>query len=267
MKKTLILIVFITAVFFYSGAFAQSAKIIDLGGQVSVKESASGQWGKAKANMLLNSDAEVQTGKDAYCTLVFDEEQRNIVTIKQDSHIKIESIKPGSIFLPEGRVFSLIKNLSKSEKFQVRTPTAIAGARGTGWVTGFNGSDTSAGCFDDVIFVQGLDAQGNTTEERDLSSGSGMDIGPGGRLGQTHGLEERDFTEWNDFSGYTGDITGQGGRGTTGGGEGTVSGGLSSEDLRQEQREDTREDSGESRRQEKDSGSSGNDAGQITSVD
>ena len=226
-------------------AFAQVAKIVDVGGKVTVKTDASADWKKAKVNMVLNKDAELETKENSYCTLAFDEEQKNIVTLKQNSRIRIDSIKPGAVFLPQGRVFSLIKNLPKNATFEVRTPTAVAGARGTGWVTQTEGDHVSEKCFDDVIYVQGLDPQGNITGETDLPQGSGMDI-QGGQLGSRHTLGDDDYKEWNDFTGYVDDLQG-------GGDEGSGDDGF--DDDRDDQREDARGEDAQERRQDQWSGS------------
>ncbi|MEK7849389.1 MAG: hypothetical protein AAB213_01000, partial [Candidatus Omnitrophota bacterium] len=124
----------------------------------------------------------------------------------------LENIKPGNIFLPEGRVFSLIKNLSKAEKFQIRTPTAIAGARGTSWATGFHGGQANVACFSDTAFVDGLDASGQVTGERDLPSGFSVDVGEGGVFGDISPLSDADNRQGSEFVQYSQGLgAGQGG--------------------------------------------------------
>jgi hypothetical protein len=241
-------IVFLAVSFFPLCVFAQSAKIVDISGKVMVRTSGSSTWGKAEINMLLDKNAELETKGDSYCTLAFDEEQRNIVTLKQNSRIRIDSVRPGDIFMPEGRVFSYVKNLAKDEKFQVRTPTAIAGARGTGWATGYDGIKAQAQCFDETVYVQGLDSQGRVTEETDLSSGNGVDTDPLGGLGEPYRLNDDSRAEWNDFKGYCGDLSGQDGRGdSAGAGESGEDTGAALSDARDEQRDDARENTAEER--------------------
>jgi hypothetical protein len=244
MKIKCALMVLAVFLFVPGSVFAQAAKIVDVGGKVTVKMDASSDWKKARVNMVLDKDAEIETKENSFCTLAFDEEQKNIVTLKQNSRIRIDSIKPGAVFLPQGRVFSLIKNLPKNEKFEVRTPTAVAGARGTGWVTQTDGDHVSEKCFDDVIYVQGLDPQGNITGETDLPQGSGMDV-QGGQLGSRYALGDDDYKEWNDFTGYLDDLQG-------GSGEGSGDDGFN--EARNDQREDARGEDAQERRQDEGSG-------------
>jgi hypothetical protein len=219
--------------------FAQDiAKIIDLQGRVFVKKKPDAPWQKAKINQLLEKESELKTEKKSLCTLAFDEELKNILTIKENSHIKIENIKPGNIFLPEGRVFVLIQSLAKAEKFQIRTPTAIAGSRGTGWRTDYHHGNTSNACFQDQIYLQGLDEEGNVTDEEDLFSGWGRNVGEGGVFDDPFQLGGTDYDEWNDFMGYIDELTGEG--------EDTDY----LEELRQDQEEDYGNMGGESRRRD-----------------
>ena len=90
MRKTLLFIVLLLAVLFPTIIFAQTAKVVDLKGQVLVKTRASSDWAKAKINMVLSREAELETKKGSRCTLAFDEEMKNIITLNENSHIKIE---------------------------------------------------------------------------------------------------------------------------------------------------------------------------------
>ncbi len=219
-------------------AWAESAKIIDLEGQVFLKNTPKSQWAAARLNDEVNGASEIKTQKGAYCTISFDAARKNLVTIKENSSIRVDSIKPGRIFLPKGRVLSLIRQASRNQVFEVRTPTAVAGARGTGWLTDSDGTQTQAQCFENMIFVQGLDEDGNVTDETDLEEGMGLNVSRGGGLGQSRPLDESDFNEWNDFSGYAQDVS-SGGSGQ-GGDNNPINtpGGL--QDLRDDQRNDLR---------------------------
>ena len=246
MKKTLVFIIAVSFLLVLPVAlFAQAAKIIDRRGQVMVKKEAGLEWEKAKLNMLLNDGAEIETKARSECILAFDEEPKNIISIKENSKIKIESVKPGNIFLPQGRVFTLIENLGKQEKFQVRTPTAIAGARGTGWATGFNKSNnkTNVECFENTIFVEGLDEAGNSTGEKDVDNGSGIDVGPGGEFGQMRQLGGRDFDTWDNFTDAVDYVIEKGGDESNDEGLGVDEFGL-----HDEQRQDYRDSRDENRR-------------------
>lgn len=202
MKRILMSLMFFYIFLLASCSFAETARIIDVKDRVMVKKTPAADWRKAKVKMDLAKDAELKTGKHSQCTLAFDEDLKNIVTVKENSHIKIENVIPGDISLSEGRVFSLIESIPRREKFQIRTPVAIAGARGTGWITSFGSSQAALSCFKDKIFIQGLDNAGNVTKESDLSSGWGVDVGAGGIFGDRHRLSGEDYRQWDEFTSH-----------------------------------------------------------------
>jgi hypothetical protein len=262
MRRTIVLF-FLFSLFVLSSALAQVAEIIDIKGNVRIREPGKIFWRKAKIHMLLKRDTKLETGARSECTLTFDEDLMNIVTIKANSLITIEEVKPGRIFLPQGRVFSLIDQLSSVEEFQIRTPTAIAGARGTGWSTDSSDRGTDVKCYEDRTFVQGLDDKGNVTGEKDLDSGFGLDVGPGGDIGNPFDLGPDDFDEWRDFKDNAEDKRG-GSQGRDNGpqGEGgfdNLGGGSSLNELREERRDDIKEDLYEDFRREWDNSRSGQD--------
>ena len=198
MKKCLLVLFFLQLLIMPS-LYAQLAKIIDASGNVQVKTEASSSWQKAKPNTYLKEDSEVKTGSASECTIAFDEELENMLTIKENSYIKIEDLRPGKIYMPKGRVFSLIDNLAKIEKFEIRTPTAIAGVRGTGDSVETGPGGTTVKCFSGKVSVQGLDKNGNLTDLLDLLAGVGIDVSPDGELGDFFELTDIDYNEWNAF--------------------------------------------------------------------
>jgi len=248
MKKIILALIFVSLLMFPVFVFAQSAKIVDIKGDVLVKKGPAVGWEKAKMSMLLNRDAEVKTKENSQCTLAFDDELNRIMTVKENSSIKIASLNPDNIYLPQGRVFSLIKDLKKGEKFQVRTPTAVAGARATGWGTGFNDGNSSVSCFEDTVYVEGLDANGNVTGELDIDSGFGIDVGLDGNLGSVHELSDDARGEWGDFTNDVGAIIENSGDNQGSASDTGERGAL--QDLKNEGRETVREEVAQERREE-----------------
>lgn len=229
MKRKLLCLAILQMFFLPALVFAQAARVIDAQGKVLTRKDA-GDWRPAKINMLLDKESELKTEAKSKCALAFDKDSRNILTIDENSQIKLEEIKPGDIFLRGGRVFALIENLEKAEEFKVRTPTAIAGARGTGWTTQYLNDASSALCFLDTVYIQGLDNAGSVTAEEDLSGGWGINISAGGSFGELFPLTDADYLEWNNFMDYVHGLRGED--------AGEVDDTGSLDDIRQEQRED-----------------------------
>jgi hypothetical protein len=174
-------------------AFSQIAKIVDIEGEVSTRKDENVSWQKAKPGMYLADEAEIKTGLDSECTITFDEELDNMMTIKGDSHIKMEDVKGGKVYLPQGRVFSIIDDLAKLQDFQVRTPTAIAGVKGTGEEIGV-GECTTVKCFRGSAFAQTTDA----SQRKDIGSGFGIIVCLRA-IGDIFDLDRSDWVDWEDF--------------------------------------------------------------------
>jgi len=179
--------------------FSQIAKIIDMGGSVSIKQTKSSNWQPAKIDMYLDKDAELKTAKGAFCTLSFDERLENILTIQENSHIRIESLSPGEIFLPKGRVFSLIEDLARLQQFSVRTPVAVAGVRGTGDSVEHGKLGTVIKCFEGEIQTLRLNTSGKIIAQEILSEGRGVDVDRRGAVRKMFELSDFERHEWNRF--------------------------------------------------------------------
>lgn len=200
-RISLFFIAFFVGLAISTSAFAQIAKIINVEGSVKVKKDAESSWQKAKPDTYLDDEAQIKTGSNSQCTLSFDEDLTNILTIKDNSHIRMEDVKKGKVFLPKGRVFSLIEDISKLEDFQIRTPTAVAGVKGTGESVQVTKFGTSVMCFEGEAYVAGIDKDGNIGPIRDILAGFGVDVTRDGIIVDIFKLVDRDWKDWEDFRG------------------------------------------------------------------
>jgi hypothetical protein len=258
MKKVLFVTVMALLSFiFVIGASAEDITIIGIKGKVLVRHRAIAPWKRAKLGQVLYKDCELKTKRASECTLSFGEGQRKTMNIKQNSHIKIADVLGQTIELSKGRVFSLIEKLDKAETFRVKTPTAIAGARGTGLGVVFDGAMTSAFCFEGTIFVEGFDPQGNSTGEKDVGEGFKVDVFEDGEISDLLPLSDEDSRDWDEFREGLKDLSGgdsgddSGSQAGTQGSAADTEGGTDideelmqeeQQELREEQRDDFRED-------------------------
>lgn len=149
------------------------AEIIYVAGTVKVKSIVTKEWIDAEVGMKVKEGDIVKTGADSKAELAFGEDLDNIIKIFQNSQLTVSKLQPGLLNLTDGRVFTLIEKLGKGSTFEVRTPTAVAGARGTGWETAFEGKEdrTVVKGYERSIYVAGLDEAGNLIGERRLKKG------------------------------------------------------------------------------------------------
>lgn len=196
MKKTALFLV-LCLLCLPSLAFAQQVEIISIEGNVYTRDHENAEWQTPGVGQILNKDTEIMTGDDGKCVIAFDAARKNTVTIEKGSSIKIENIVPGSVFLPKGRVFTLIRNIGQVGRFEVKTPTAVSGARGTGWVTEFENGATSVSVFEDNVFVAGLAADGHVVSELNIQEEYQVHIPTGGVANEPEQVSETDKREWD----------------------------------------------------------------------
>ncbi|MCP4652191.1 MAG: FecR domain-containing protein [Candidatus Omnitrophica bacterium] len=201
MKKILFVLV-VFQMILAPGAFCAIAKIAKVKGDVFLRTKPTSSWEEAKPKTKLGVKSEIKTAPGAKCFIIFDKAAKNVLSIEENSHIKIENIKLGKIILNQGRVFSRIGNIKAFKKssrpFQIRTTTAIVGVTGTGFLTESKETKTSTACFEGEVSVTGLDTQGNEAQSENLAKGFKVDASSGA-VGQPAQLIEQDYVQWNVF--------------------------------------------------------------------
>jgi len=209
MKRLLILSAVLLAIFmFTTNIFAQDVRIMKVKGAVKVREDETKPWRKAKKGEVLDTNYELMTKKRAECSFRFGEDKDTAMTIKENSQIKFADVTTGKLHLAKGRVFSLIEKVKNPEKFEIRTPTAIAGARGTGWTMEAD-DQTAVRCFEGEVYVKGLDEQGNVVSDTEVIEGSGKKVYKGGEVSEEFKLTAKEKKEWNSFKDVIKDLIGK----------------------------------------------------------
>jgi|GEM_PF-5438491 hypothetical protein len=203
-RKCFFIGLLIAALFLFSrDALCESvtAQMISVKGEVLVRPLPGKTLEEARLYTPLAAHAQIVTKKNAECIITFGtkEEILSTVSVTENSSVTLSDLFPTNLLLFQGRVFALVRKADTQAEFKVRTPTAVAGARGTGLGVGFNGTNTQTGCFENTIFVQGLDDQGNSTGEQDVGEGFGLDVGQGGVFGQQRELTDQEKKDWQNF--------------------------------------------------------------------
>jgi hypothetical protein len=95
---------------------------------------------------------------------------------------------------------SLIKNLPKDSTFKIKTPTAISGARGTGWESSTDGSRSTFNTFENAIYVKGIDQSGSEMEgELEVKSGFKTTVDKFEKPQALEKLSDKDIERWNSW--------------------------------------------------------------------
>ena len=135
-------------------------EIVSISGSVEVLLSGETKSITAEADMFLQAGDKVKTGRNSYVEVAFDEDAENLVRLNSDASAVFTLKDDEKIELIEGEVFAIINKLKKEEKFEIRTPTAIAGVRGTEWVTKVSQEGTDVEAINGSPYVKGFESDG-----------------------------------------------------------------------------------------------------------
>jgi len=172
MKKTLWVCSLLLPVFiFVSIARSQETKQVELthfSGSVEVLLEGANDYVGAEDGMVLEAGDKIKTGSDSSLELSFNEENTNLVRVSENTNVKITLSGDEKLEMDEGEVFTTIGNLPSGSAFEIRTPTAVSGARGTDWVTKVSEEGTDVEAVDNVSYVKHFETNGALSREPTL---------------------------------------------------------------------------------------------------
>ena len=143
-----------------------SVEITNVTGTVEICKAGQVEYAPAETGTLLEAGDKIKTRDDSSAEIAFDENEKNTVRLEADSSAAMLLQEEEKIDLLEGRVFSSIEDLPAGSAFQIRTPTAIAGVRGTDWETAIEEEGTVVEALEGQPFVQGIDKEGKLMKEK-----------------------------------------------------------------------------------------------------
>ena len=226
LKKSLALFLCI-ALLLTSGAGAAfastkvSAKILSLDGDVQVVRSGGEKPFAAFVNMRLTEGDQVITGTKGWAEIQMDDEV--VITLAENTRIYLSELRgsggaqQSSIGLQAGGVGSSVnKKLEENSRFEIKTPTAVMGVRGTEFFTQYFSGNVDVRVVDGFVEVtvglteNGQVAAGGGSSWSGTGSGVGASSGPGAETFtfQLGPLKQVLFGEGSQGSQLQGQITG-----------------------------------------------------------
>ncbi len=140
---------FMPGTYYYAGAKERTAVVTDFSGSVEIMKSGSEKVFDAKKKMKLKHGDRIITGKESWITLDVDGDKE--VKIGAKSYIALEELtyeddgEKTSIKVFKGNLMTNIKKkLDKEDEFDVKTPNAVMGARGTKFLVSYEEGDSQS---------------------------------------------------------------------------------------------------------------------------
>ncbi len=151
----------------------QAAEIVFTEGSVQV-QSADKEWKKAEAGTIIAIGDSIRTARRSRCDVALDDEKMNTLRIAEQTLVVLNSTEPGminKIDLSNGKIYSNVENIREGMAFEVSTPSAVAGVRGTGWSVESTKQNDEVATYKDMVTVQSFDANNNLLSETTVPEG------------------------------------------------------------------------------------------------
>jgi ferric-dicitrate binding protein FerR (iron transport regulator) len=179
---------------------AQSeVKIITVRGKAQVLKAGEGDWQKAKKNLYLKSGDSVKTSADASVDIAFDNLKHGVVSVRENSHVVIRLVGNEKIELLDGEVFALVRKLPAGSSFEIRTPTAVCGARGTGFGAKGNKKGTTVSSYEDSAYASGKNKDGSKKDEKDIPEGYESFVGLFKSPSAFKKIADMKYAQWDEW--------------------------------------------------------------------
>ncbi len=174
------------------------AQIFSLKGDVWVRSPDSIAWGKAQEDIPLYAGWSLQTGSGSEAELAFDEDK--ITSVRENSNLVMLFEGSQKMELIDGSVYASVKNLPAGSAFEIKTPSAVCGARGTDWLTTVKDLETSVESYEDSPYITGLSKDGKLSGETvNIPQGFGIRIQRLKRLQAPVKLDKTSIEQWRKW--------------------------------------------------------------------
>ncbi|RKY38163.1 MAG: hypothetical protein DRP76_04885, partial [Candidatus Omnitrophota bacterium] len=154
--------------------FVYAAEIVDVVGKAQVQPSSSTSWHSARVGMKLAIGDKIRTARRSEVRIALDEAKKNFISVSELTLVVLNSTVPGEINkfdLSEGKLYAKIEKVKAGATFEVATPSAIAGVRGTAWSVDSKNDRDIVAVYESKVFVQAFDKNKNLISEVTVPEG------------------------------------------------------------------------------------------------
>jgi len=162
MKKNNFFVLFFSACITVSAvSFSRAAEIIYLEGNVQVQSAADDTWIKAEKGMQVDIGDSIRTARHSRVDIALDAQKQNTIRLEQKTQVVLNSASEGSLDrldLSRGMVYSNLENIKAGLSFEVNTPSAVAGVRGSSYRVYTERDSDEVSAYKDTVFIKTFDA-------------------------------------------------------------------------------------------------------------
>jgi len=201
MRRRNIFVVFVEIILFsFIISFVYAAEIVDVVGKAQVQSSSSTSWHSAKVGMKLAIGDKIRTARRSKVRIALDEAKKNFISVDELTLVVLNSTVPDEINkfdLSEGKLYAMIEKVKAGATFEVTTPSAIAGVRGTAWSVDSKNDRDIVAVYESKVFVQTFDKNKNLISEITVPEGFKTTIERFGPPSELLPLTREERNSWN----------------------------------------------------------------------
>ncbi len=156
------------------GFRSHAAEILYVEGTVQVQSSTDSQWNKAEKGLAVDIGDVVRTARHSRCDIAFDAQKKNTVRLEEKTLVVLNSSGVDyvdKVELSRGRVYANLENIQSGLAFEVTTPSAVAGVRGSSYMVYTEKDEDEVSAYKDDVYLHTFDAEKNRTMETILPEG------------------------------------------------------------------------------------------------
>lgn len=153
---------------------ANAAEVVYLEGRVQVQSSTDIDWTPLAKGMQVEIGDSIRTARNSFVDIALDKAKLNTIRIEQKSLVVLNSESSGTfdrLDLTKGRVIANLEDLKSGMNFEINTPSAIAGVRGSSYSVYVEKDSDEVLAFKDTVFIKAFDANKNELLELMLPEG------------------------------------------------------------------------------------------------
>ncbi|MBP7217265.1 MAG: FecR domain-containing protein [Candidatus Omnitrophica bacterium] len=190
------------------GAALMQARVVSVLGTVRIFKKTASDWQQMQVGVLIQEGDTVQTGSDGRLEIALP--NGNSLLLKADTELKCATMRVDStnenfentFEMKRGRVMGLVVKINKQSTFQVKTPTAIAGVRGSLFEVAAQPTGSFAPTGDPIVDTQVFFESGNgfvtsaiNGVTQDLNAGENASVDPLGTVSPAIATDPQQRTE------------------------------------------------------------------------
>ncbi|HOU35754.1 MAG TPA: FecR family protein [Candidatus Omnitrophota bacterium] len=147
---------------------AGQAEVIGTSGTVEVLLEGADEYTAAEEGIVLEAGDKIKTSAGGAAELSFNEANTNVVRLGENTDVAMILADDEKLEMTTGEVFASVSELAGGSSFEIRTPTAVSGARGTDWVTKVSDEGTDVEAIDSVPYVRHFESAGKKSGQMTL---------------------------------------------------------------------------------------------------